>query len=72
MFYQGKVTEGSVESMVRKKNGKIMFAFNGGIFNKCSTDLDVFDQRWNELGAAEKSRISLRDGFDFFPGTRLS
>ncbi len=49
-----------------------MFAFNAGIFNKCSTDFDVLDQRWNELGAAGKSRISLRDEFDFFPGTRLS
>ena len=72
MFPQEKVTEGSVGSMVRKKNGKIMLAFNAGIFNKCSTDFDVLDQRSNELGAAGKSRISLRDGFDFFPGTRLS
>ena len=31
MFSQEIITEGSVESMVRKKNGKIMFAFNGGI-----------------------------------------
>ena len=60
MFSQEKITEGSVESMDRKKNGKIMFAFNGGIFNKCSTDFDVFDQRFNELGAAGKSRISLK------------
>ena len=30
-FFQEIITEGSVESMVRKKNGKIMFAFNGGI-----------------------------------------
>ena len=31
MFSQEIITEGSVESMDRKKNGKIMFAFNGGI-----------------------------------------
>ena len=68
MFSQEKNTEGNVESMVRKKNGKIMFAFNGGIFLSGT----AWDQRFNELGAAGKSRISLRDEFDFFPGTRLS
>ena len=33
MFFQEEITEGSVESMVRKKNGKIMFAFNAGILS---------------------------------------
>ena len=33
MLFQEKITEGSVESMDRKKNGKIMFAFNAGILS---------------------------------------
>ena len=32
MFFQEIITEGSVEPAIRKKNGKIMFAFNGGVF----------------------------------------
>ena len=33
MFFQEIITEGSVEPAIRKKNGKIMFAFNGGILS---------------------------------------
>ena len=32
-FDQEEITEGSVEPIFRKKNGKIMFAFNGGILS---------------------------------------
>ena len=32
-FSQEIITEGSVEPAIRKKNGKIMFAFNAGILS---------------------------------------
>ena len=32
-FAQEEIIEGSVESIFRKKNGKIMFAFNAGILS---------------------------------------
>ena len=66
-FDQEEITEGSVEPIFRKKNGKIMSAFNGGILS--DTGLISAGMSW---ALPEKVEYRWRDEFDFFPGTRLS